>query len=129
MQLAKKQLREIYSHNNIRQSEALQSERLDRGRLGRLGLEFRLLNDVMEFMLPFVDYAHHHTTSWDNCQIMSGQKVHFTWGRNSTRLTLSTLRYVLRANQDASTTLSKGVTLELTNGSICATIYSVNPNH
>jgi len=46
------------STNNIRQGGTPQSERLDRERLGKLGLEFRVPNDVMEYVLPFLGIAY-----------------------------------------------------------------------
>ena len=46
-----------------------QSEYLARGRLGKIGLEFRLPTEIMEFMLPLPNYAF-YTTTLDNCQIV-----------------------------------------------------------
>jgi hypothetical protein len=62
LQLAKRQLREIHSHNNIRQHETLQSERLARERLGEIGLELRLPNDIIEYLLPFPNCTFYTTT-------------------------------------------------------------------
>jgi len=45
----------IFINNNVRQGETPQSERLARGRLVTICLEFRLPNDVMEYVLLFPD--------------------------------------------------------------------------
>ncbi len=54
-----------------------QSEYLARGRLGKIGLEFRLPTEIMEFMLPLPNYAF-YTTTLDNCQIVVEGALH-TW--------------------------------------------------